>query len=115
MKRRPPRSTRPDTLFPYPTLFRSGLDGGVCMGRDGKMDVHLDVCNDGYVGRLDVIEGPSGRRQRSDEDKARIVAESLTAGVRVADVARRHGLTSWQVYEWRRRVRDGRQIGRAHV
>src|SRR3546814_14833590 len=23
MKRRPPSSTRPDTLFPYPTLFRS--------------------------------------------------------------------------------------------
>src|SRR3546814_15430396 len=23
MSRRPPRSTRPDTLFPYPTLFRS--------------------------------------------------------------------------------------------
>src|SRR3546814_11698419 len=23
MKRRPPRSTRTDTLFPYPTLFRS--------------------------------------------------------------------------------------------
>src|SRR3546814_8011252 len=72
------------------------------------MDVHVDVGNDGYVGRLDVIEGPSGRRQRSDEDKARIVAESLTAGVRVAAVARRHGLTRWQVYEWRRRVRDGR-------
>src|SRR3546814_3894201 len=78
------------------------------MGRDGKMDVHLGVCHDGYVGRLDVIEGPSGRRQRSDEDKARIVAESLTAGVRVAAVARRHGLTRWQVYDWRRRVRDGR-------
>src|SRR3546814_14659444 len=25
MSRRPPRSTRPDTLFPYTTLFRSGL------------------------------------------------------------------------------------------
>src|SRR3546814_7891805 len=25
MLRRPPRSTRPDTLFPYTTLFRSGL------------------------------------------------------------------------------------------
>src|SRR3546814_7985181 len=24
MKRRPPKSTRTDTLFPYPTLFRSG-------------------------------------------------------------------------------------------
>src|SRR3546814_3624419 len=27
MIRRPPRSTRTDTLFPYPTLFRSGLGG----------------------------------------------------------------------------------------
>src|SRR3546814_13494037 len=28
MIRRPPRSTRTDTLFPYPTLFRSGGGGG---------------------------------------------------------------------------------------
>src|SRR3546814_2730299 len=28
MIRRPPRSTRTDTLFPYTTLFRSGLCGG---------------------------------------------------------------------------------------
>src|SRR3546814_8273093 len=27
MRRRPPRSTRTDTLFPYPTLFRSHLRG----------------------------------------------------------------------------------------
>src|SRR3546814_14700800 len=27
MKRRPPRSTRTDTLFPYTTLFRSGAEG----------------------------------------------------------------------------------------
>src|SRR3546814_10703937 len=26
MRRRPPRSTRTDTLFPYTTLFRSALD-----------------------------------------------------------------------------------------
>src|SRR3546814_20391176 len=26
MRRRPPRSTRTDTLFPYPTLFRSHQD-----------------------------------------------------------------------------------------
>src|SRR3546814_19306406 len=29
MRRRPPRSTRTDTLFPYTTLFRSGIDSGV--------------------------------------------------------------------------------------
>src|SRR3546814_779727 len=28
MIRRPPRSTRTDTLFPYTTLFRSAADGG---------------------------------------------------------------------------------------
>src|SRR3546814_4492024 len=29
MIRRPPRSTRTDTLFPYTTLFRSGPSGGL--------------------------------------------------------------------------------------
>src|SRR3546814_17435205 len=34
MIRRPPRSTRTDTLFPYTTLFRSG--GGLPRGRDPR-------------------------------------------------------------------------------
>src|SRR3546814_15572163 len=33
MIRRPPRSTRTDTLFPYTTLFRSELCAGVCPAR----------------------------------------------------------------------------------
>src|SRR3546814_9197849 len=37
MIRRPPRSTRTDTLFPYTTLFRSALETGVVTG-----DLHLD-------------------------------------------------------------------------
>jgi transposase len=78
------------------------------MARDGKMGVHLDVPKLGYAGRLEVIEGPTGRRRRSDAEKARIVAESLLPGVRVADVARRHAVTRWQVYDWRRLVRSGR-------
>ena len=78
------------------------------MERDGKMDAPLGVSDGGYAGRLEVIEGPTGRRRRSDEEKARIAAESLLPGVRVADVARRHGTTRWQVYDWRKRLRDGR-------
>src|SRR3546814_7876036 len=31
MIRRPPRSTRTDTLFPYTTLFRSRSDGGLAV------------------------------------------------------------------------------------
>src|SRR3546814_6077956 len=42
MIRRPPRSTRTDTLFPYTTLFRSGRRGQLCRaagaGRGGNPD-----------------------------------------------------------------------------
>ena len=48
------------------------------------MDLHLEVSSDGYMGRLEVIAGPTGRRRRSDPEKARIVAESLVPG-RVED------------------------------
>ena len=76
------------------------------MGRDGKMGVHLDVPTTGFAGRLEVIEGPTGRRERTQAEKARIVAESLMPGARVADVARKYGATRWQVYDWRRRLRQ---------
>ena len=75
------------------------------MGRDGKMGVHLDVPTNGFAGRLEVIEGPTGRRKRTQAEKARIVAESLIPGIRVAEVARKYGVTRWQVYDWRRRLR----------
>src|SRR3546814_16458974 len=37
MIRRPPRSTRTDTLFPYTTLFRSQADGGTLAVRSGDV------------------------------------------------------------------------------
>ncbi len=76
------------------------------MRSDGKMDVQLDVPS-GYAGRLEVLEGPTGRRARTEVEKARIAAESLMAGVQVASVARKHGATRWQIYDWRRRLRQG--------
>ncbi|MDP2734435.1 MAG: transposase [Hoeflea sp.] len=72
------------------------------------MDVHLDVPTTGYAGRVEVLEGPTGRRVRSESDKARIAAESLMPGMQVAAVARKHGVTRWQVYDWRCRLRQGR-------
>ena len=77
------------------------------MERDGKEDVHLDGSIGVGVSRLEVIEGPSGRRRRSRTERARIAAESLMPGVSVADVARRHGTTRWQVYDWRKKLRTG--------
>ena len=75
------------------------------MGRGVKMGVHLDVPINGFAGRLEVIEGATGRRQRTRAEKARIVAESLMPGMRVAEVARKYGATRWQVYDWRKRLR----------
>lgn len=71
------------------------------------MDGSLDGSTDGYAGRIEVLEGRSGRRLRSEAERARIAAESLVPGVKVADVARRHGVTRWQVYDWRRKLRSG--------
>ena len=80
------------------------------MERDVKEDVHLDGSTGGGVSRLEVIEGPTGRRQRTKAERARIAAESLVPGAAVADVARRHGTTRWQVYDWRRRLRTGQLV-----
>src|SRR3546814_18204855 len=43
MRRRPPRSTRTDTLFPYTTLFRSAGDGRIDdpTARIGRIDARL--------------------------------------------------------------------------
>lgn len=71
------------------------------------MDGYLDGSTDGFAGRLEVIEGRTGRRVRSPEERARIAAESLVPGAKVADVARRYGVTRWQIYDWRRKLRAG--------
>src|SRR3546814_18173541 len=40
MIRRPPRSTRTDTLFPYTTLFRSVPGSGLCLCGDRRKPLH---------------------------------------------------------------------------
>lgn len=76
------------------------------MGSDSKKDAHLDVSSAGSVSRLEVLEGPSGRRVRSEAESARIAAERLLPGAQVSEVARKHGATRWQIYDWRRRFRQ---------
>ena len=61
----------------------------------------------GFGGRLEVLDGPSGRRRWPDELKGRIVAESFAPGARVCDVARRYRLTGQQLTTWRRSAREG--------
>src|SRR3546814_2458043 len=66
MIRRPPRSTRTDTLFPYTTLFRSPTrdeqrhDEGFDMTTISSETLHASCVAIG--GRAVLIEGPSGSR-----------------------------------------------------
>lgn len=56
--------------------------------------------------RLEVITGTGRRRRFSDDDKARIVEETLAPGAVVSEVARRHGLSPQQLFGWRRQARQ---------
>jgi transposase len=58
------------------------------------------------VRRIEVFTGAGRRRRWSVEDKARIVAESVTSGDSVCAVARRHGLSPQQLFGWRRQARE---------
>src|SRR3546814_14968090 len=60
MIRRPPRSTRTDTLFPYTTLFRSRLSGLADQGRgafgaSGALGTGLSSKRLGGLGHVGVL------------------------------------------------------------
>ena len=60
------------------------------------------------VERLEVLEGPSGRRNWSDEEKVRIILESFQPGVKVGDVAQRNGMSPQHLSTWRSLAREAK-------
>ena len=48
------------------------------------------------------------RRRWSDEEKAQVVRASLRPGERVGEVARRYGVSRWQLSVWRGLARKGK-------
>jgi transposase len=68
-------------------------------------DVSDDARRGGGYRRVEVLTGPGRRRQWSDDDKARIVAEAAQPGAVVSEVARRWQVTPQQVFDWRRQAR----------
>lgn len=56
--------------------------------------------------RFEVFTGTGRRRDWSDEEKNRIVAESHSGELSVSAVARRHGLSPGQLFTWRRQIRS---------
>src|SRR3546814_2134544 len=65
MIRRPPRSTRTDTLFPYTTLFRSYTYTGYAMVREARARIA-----DGAIGRVRkiMVDYPQGWLAAAIED-----------------------------------------------
>jgi transposase len=59
------------------------------------------------VSRIEVLDGPTGRRRWLDDLKARIVAESFRPGARVFDVAAKYGLIARHLSGWRGQARKG--------
>ncbi|MGY6552414.1 MAG: IS66-like element accessory protein TnpA [Erythrobacter sp.] len=58
------------------------------------------------MGQVTVFSGPARRRRWSDEERLQIVAEAFAPGARVADVCRRHDVSSGLIYTWRRKLLD---------
>src|SRR3546814_14430893 len=98
MIRRPPRSTRPDTLVPYTTLFRSyGQEHGrTIRQRMGTLD---------YTDVLDYRDGAIAANPTFDAGRVGIMGGSYGGYLTAWTIAQDHRFAAAIV----------EQIGRAHV
>ena len=61
--------------------------------------------------QVEVLGGLERRRRWSQDDKTRIVEETLVPGAKVAEVARRNGVAASVVFTWRRQARTVEKAG----
>ena len=59
-------------------------------------------------GRVEIRTGVGRRRRWMAQEKGRIVAEALTSGVPVAEIARRHDMSPQHLFSWIRAAQEGR-------
>src|SRR3546814_15473676 len=111
MVRRPPRSTRTDTLFPYPTLFRSlgdGPGGEAEIGRARELGVAVPLTRH-LMARALLLQG------RFDDALDEALAEDVAP--RYRGEAQRMAGKAFQAQGRMDEAAEafGRKIGRAHV
>src|SRR3546814_3702520 len=119
MIRRPPRSTRTDTLFPYTTLFRSPRSGGLHVARAGR------GCADAghRAARRRRADAPATGQRRPTAPLSRVRGEigdgphpASGAGDFGGSASLRTVFRSHMATALLSMARDGRgEIGRAHV
>jgi transposase len=56
------------------------------------------------MARVEIFQGQA-RRRWTDEEKRRLVAETFTPGATVHGLARRHGVSTGQLFTWRKQFR----------
>ena len=61
--------------------------------------------------RGDVLSGPERRRRWSTEEKLRVLAQSVAPGSSPSLTCRLHGISSGQLYTWRKQFRTGELTG----
>src|SRR3546814_19396942 len=114
MLRRPPRSTRTDTLFPYTTLFRSDRFVGIAAQRDRSDELPALLLR--HVAQEHLSDGRAVQRHAAPrlepqpERPLRLDAveiDHLVTGQDTEVAGLADGV--------RERLQDGVEIGRAHV
>lgn len=61
--------------------------------------------------RGEVLSGPERRRRWNTEEKLRILAQSVAPGSSPSLTCRMHGISSGQLYTWRKQFREGELTG----
>src|SRR3546814_17098269 len=137
MIRRPPRSTRTDTLFPYTTLFRSKSLHAAQELRQSGVRIIFDLCDNHFHNPMKKLK----RQEKADRlrqfiemaDKVVVSTEALTEvvlaeakpsapGSIIGDAVEqdiekvpvplwRYGVGSIKAPSWTRRFRDGTSVG----
>jgi transposase len=59
----------------------------------------------------EVLSGPERRRRWSAEEKLRVLAQSIAPGSSASLTCRLHGISSGQLYTWRKQFRLGELTG----
>src|SRR3546814_2770111 len=118
MIRRPPRSTRTDTLFPYTTLFRSAASRDRIGGAGHAVAAHgvgadLEADPRGLRRHQDrAVEGEAGDQLRLR--RREVLAEQRAHGV-ADEVRRRDAAGADEIMQRLAERHEAGQIGRAHV
>jgi transposase len=67
------------------------------------------------MGQVTVFSGPERRRRWSEEERLHILSEAFAPGACVAEVCRRHDISSALIYTWRRKLLEASAAQEAEV